>query len=208
MEKYIMFTIGLKEGTFSDKWLFSLVKWQNNRADSTDSTLMWKIQEGRISQPNTQKGSLYTIVPWYLQETGSKSPCRYQNTWMLKSHIQIGIVQWPSVYLVLHQQIQLTRDGNFHPQLVESADVKPRNTKGWLYIYWKNSSYKWAQAIQTPCYSRANCSWKPLSPCLVLTQRPKNEPNLIAKQKQQHSTAEMMTLLPCAKQMQTLVSIT
>ena len=32
MENNIVFTIGLKEGTFSDKRLFRLVRWQNNRA--------------------------------------------------------------------------------------------------------------------------------------------------------------------------------
>lgn len=34
MENNIMFTIGLKEGTSSDKWLFRLVRWQNNKADT------------------------------------------------------------------------------------------------------------------------------------------------------------------------------
>ena len=29
-----MFTIGLKEGTSSDKWLFRSVRWRSNKADT------------------------------------------------------------------------------------------------------------------------------------------------------------------------------
>lgn len=40
MGKSMMFTTGLKEGTFSDdQWLFRLMKWQNDMADTTPIAL-------------------------------------------------------------------------------------------------------------------------------------------------------------------------
>lgn len=35
------------------------------------------------------------------------------------------------------------------PWLVDLQDVKPKDTVGWLYIYWKKSVYKWTHTIQT-----------------------------------------------------------
>ena len=40
------------------------------------------------------------------------------------------------------------KNTGFDPQLAESMDTKPRDTKSQLYIYFKKSAYKWTRAIQ------------------------------------------------------------
>ena len=70
------------------------------------------------------------------QGTGSKSPCRYPNPWILKALIYNGRVHLAlHIHRFNHLWIQTTVDG---PRSVESRDVKPLK-ECQLYIYLKNT---------------------------------------------------------------------
>ena len=64
---------------------------------------------------------LYIVIPQFPQEIGSRIPCGYHNSWMLKSLTWNGVV--PSPLGTHRSHFQGLNQWQFDPQLVESLSV-------------------------------------------------------------------------------------
>lgn len=77
-----------------------------------------------------------TVVPPYLQGTGSSTPPQDAKTheWLSPLHkmAQNNAYNWPSTFVESQSQIENTV---FDPRLFESMDTKPADTEGQLYLY-------------------------------------------------------------------------
>lgn len=81
---------------------------------------------------------LTAVIPWYLWGIGARTALRPKETRILRCSSPLYKITW-TMHTVRPP----------HLLLVQSMDVKPRDTEGQLHIYWKNPASKWTCAFQT-----------------------------------------------------------
>ena len=74
-----------------------------------------------------------TAIPQYPQGIGSRTQCKYQNLWMLKSHNQSSI----SVDSTNHRSGNTVVFVEKNPHVSGPAQFKPMLSKGQLYLKYK-----------------------------------------------------------------------